>query len=192
MSSTNKCTCSTGTRDGQPESRGTECIHRGTTTSLCIACYEIQKEVRVIQRSLDSISKQLTNQQTTAAREVEERIRQVYDGVFKDVNTFRYNINSLGNQFAADTKYKTWIPLTPFCKQIIDQPLQTQVLRASQSVDLVDIKPTAAQSPTGKRYVPVAARFRQSYSPSRTKTSSGQQQGDDGATLKTRPFSPQR
>lgn len=129
--------------------------HRGTSTSLCITCCQLQKEVKVIQRSLDSISKQLTNHQTAASRGLEDRVRQVYDDVIEDINAVRQNINSLGNQFAGDSKYKTWIPLTPFCKQLVDQPSQTAALRTSRSVDFVDT--------SSKKYVPITERFQRGF-----------------------------
>lgn len=138
--------------------------------ALCQNCRQLQKDVKVIQLSLDNISKQLTCQQIVIARELEERVRHLYDDISKDINTVRGTVNLLGNEFAADKKYKTWKPLTPFPKQILnhasDRSCPTK-LNYNKSVDFVNTKESGKQVSEVSRYVPVAERFKRSCDRSR-------------------------
>lgn len=129
----------------------------------CITCCQLKDDVIIIQRSLEALSKQLTLQQTAIVRDIEERTLHVYDDVVKDMNAVRQSINTLGNTFASKSKYKSWKPLTPFCKQIFttgDKKRSSVKLSGSRSVDCVnaDENKSASSKP---RYVPIAIRFQQ-------------------------------
>lgn len=108
---------------------------------------DLQKEVDGIRGSLDSLTSNLLVQQNVLAREFEDRIRHVYDDVINDINSIRKCINSIGDTFDHDTKFKTWAPVMPFRKEILPNVYDIKRIRSgaaklkgSKSVDFVDQK----------------------------------------------------
>ncbi|KAL4218954.1 positive regulation of epithelial to mesenchymal transition [Mactra antiquata] len=112
----------------------------------------LQKEVEGIKKSLDLLRSNLIVQQSVLARDFEDRIRHVYDDVINDINSIRKCINSIGDTFDHDSKFKTWAPVMPFRKDILPSVYEIKAsgkvkLKGSKSVDFVDQKGKESYEP---------------------------------------------
>ncbi|XP_045191293.2 uncharacterized protein LOC123548119 [Mercenaria mercenaria] len=114
----------------------------------------LKREVDTIRLSLDVLKDTLIMQQAVLARDFEARIRNVYDDVINDINGIRKRVNDIGDTFEPETKFKTWTPLMPFRKDVLQSVYNvksppTRKLKGSKSVDFVDKKGTDADKTPG-------------------------------------------
>ena len=101
----------------------------------------LKDELDNIRESLDKIKSNILSQQFEIARDFEDRVRQTYDGVINDLNEVRRKVNTLGNDVAGDSKFKTWMPTAPFRKDVLHniyEVRKSSKLTTSKSVDFVD------------------------------------------------------